>query len=52
MWLLTCVALFAAGYAASACSWAAIKIWINWVTAEADRLRLLVAQIGTKLRDM
>ena len=33
MWLLSCAALFAAGYSASVCSWAAIKIWINLVTA-------------------
>lgn len=52
MWILICVVLFAAGYAASIYSWPAIKVWINGVAVEADTLRQRVAQLETKLRDI
>lgn len=50
MWILTCIALFAAGYAASVYSWPTIKVWINGVTAEAERLRSRAAKLEAKFR--
>lgn len=53
MWIsMTCVVLFAAGYAASIYSWPKIMVWINGVAAEPDRLRDRVAKIEAKLRDI
>lgn len=51
MWILTCFVLFAAGYAASVYSWPTIKVWINGMAAEADRLRDRVAKLEAKLRN-
>ena len=51
MWILTCVVVFAAGYAASVYSWPTIKVWINGVAAEADKLRARVVKREAKLRD-
>jgi hypothetical protein len=51
MWMLTCVAAFSAGYAASVYSWPTIKIWINGVAAEAGRFRARAADLEAKLRD-
>ena len=52
MWVLTCILLFAAGYATSIYSWSAIKVWINRVAAEAERLRERVTRLKAKLRDI
>lgn len=52
MWILTCVVLFAAGYAASVYSWPMVKSWISVAATEADRLWERVAKLGTKLRDI
>lgn len=52
VWILTCVVLFAAGYAASVYSWPAIKVWINGAAAEIDRLRERAAALETKLRNL
>ena len=52
MLVLTHVLVFAAGYAASIHSWPAIKVWINGVAAEADRLRERLARLAAKLGDL
>jgi hypothetical protein len=52
MWILTCVALFAAGYAASVYSWPAIKVRVNGVTAEAKKLRDRAAGLEAELRKL
>lgn len=52
MWIVMgCVVLFAAGYLSSIYSWPAIRVWINEVAAEADRLRDRVAKLKAKLRN-
>lgn len=52
MWNLLDIALFCAGYVASIYSWAAIRIWINGVSAEAADLRQKAAQLEAKLRSL
>jgi hypothetical protein len=51
MWMLTSVVVFAAGYAASIYSWPAIKVWINGMTAEVERVRQRLTQLEAKLRE-
>ena len=52
MWILTCVILFAAGYAASVYSWATIKVWINGATTEAEKLRSRAAKLEANFRSL
>jgi len=52
MWILTCVVLFAAGYAASVYSWPTIKVWINGARTESEKLRSRAAKLEAKFRSL
>lgn len=52
MWILTCVVLFASGYAASIYSWPVIKVSINGVTVKAEKLRDRAASLEAELRHL
>ena len=49
-WILTCVLMFAAGFAASVYSWPTISDWIREAKSGIDRLREWVARIAIRLK--